>query len=276
MSRPPIQAVVFDCYGTLIDFDDSGFERAYGTVCEMQGLQVNGKAVFEKWMEVWRRSEPTAAVAAAMENDPGPLSTVEPRVKPRVLSRSGGWTRALDGEPPEFRHYRDEWPEHFEIVFEELGIPGDPRLASEHLRQLLASAPLYPEVHEVIASLSKRLPVAAMSNADNDFLLPCLERNALSFPVIVTSEDVKAYKPHIAIFNAVSEAIGVPHTGVLYVGDSRTADVIGAKHAGMYSAWVNRRGAAYHPKDGEPRLYEPDFEITHLADLLEIVDAAKP
>ena len=65
----------------------------------------------------------------------------------------------------------------------------------------------------------------------------------------------------------------MPLTNILYVGDSRTADVIGAKHAGMYSAWVNRRGASYHPKDGEARLYEPDFEITGLAELLSIVDA---
>ena len=81
-------------------------------------------------------------------------------------------------QPPQFRHYRDEWPEHFEIVFEELGVPGDAAVASEHLRVLLATAPLYDDVAPVIEELSKRLTVAAMSNADNDFLLPCLERNS--------------------------------------------------------------------------------------------------
>jgi 2-haloalkanoic acid dehalogenase type II len=271
VTRPPIEAVVFDCYGTLIDFDDAGFERAYAVICEKQGLPVTGKQVFDKWMEVWRRSQPSADL---VENEPGPLSAepdIQPR--PRLLRHSGGWTRSLDGPPPAFHHYRDEWPEHFEIVFEELGAEGNATLASEHLRLLLASAPLYPEVITVIEELSKRLPVAAMSNADNDFLLPCLERNKLTFPTIVTSEDVQAYKPHVAIFNAIAEAIEVPHPNILYVGDSRTADVIGARHAGMYAAWVNRSGASYHPKDGEARLYEPDFEIANLAELLEIFNA---
>jgi len=273
VTKPPIEAVVFDCYGTLIDFDDAGFERAYGIVCEKQGLPVTGKQVFDKWMEVWRRSEPTDAVADMVENEPGPLSEAEPSLKRRVLTKSGGWTRSLDGEPPEFRHYRDEWPEHFEIVFEELGVDGDAGRASEHLRELLGSAAVYPEVASVIEELSKRTIVAAMSNADNDFLLPCLQKNKLSFPVIVTSEDVRAYKPHIVIFNAVSQAIEVPLTNILYVGDSRTADVIGAKHAGMYSAWVNRRGVPYQAKEGEARLYEPDFVLANLEELLSIVHA---
>jgi putative hydrolase of the HAD superfamily len=111
-----------------------------------------------------------------------------------------------------------------------------------------------------------------MSNADNDFLLPCLDRNGLKFPSVITSEDLQVYKPHVAIFNAVSDALGVPHTSILYVGDSRTADVFGAKHAGMFSAWVNRKGAVYHHNE-TPHPYEPDFEIANLEDLLRIVDA---
>jgi len=273
VTTPPIEAVVFDCYGTLIDFDDAGFERAYGIICEKQGLAVTGKQVFDKWMEVWRRSVDSSEVAAAVENEPGPLSA-EPDIQPRVLRHSGGWTRSLDGTPPSFHRYRDEWPEHFEIVFEELGADGDAEVASEHLCELLASAPLYPDVRPALETLSKRTTIAAMSNADNDFLLPCLKRNNLSFPVIVTSEDVRAYKPHVAIFKAVADAIDLPLTNILYVGDSRTADVIGAKHAGMYSAWVNRRGVPYHPKDGEARQYEPDFEIASLLELSGILDAS--
>lgn len=274
MTNPPIEAVVFDCYGTLLDFDDAGFERAYGLICAEQGLNVTGKAVYDKWMEIWRRAEPSVAIAAVMENEPGPLSEADHSLAPRPSRLSGGWTRSLDGPPPPFRHYREEWPEHFATCFEELGLSGDAAAASERLRVMLAEADTYPEVTEVIEALSRRVPVAAMSNADNDFLLPCLERNGLKFSVVVTSEDVVAYKPHLAIFNAVSEAIGVPHTSILYVGDSRTADVIGAKHAGMYSAWVNRSGGSYHPPSGVPRPYEPDFEVQNLRELLRIFDGS--
>jgi hypothetical protein len=41
----------------------------------------------------------------------------------------------------------------------------------------------------------------------------------------------------------------------------------------MQSAWVNRRGASYHPEDGAARPFEPDYEIAELNALLRIVDA---
>ena len=50
-----ILAVAFDCYGTLVDFGDDSFVRAYGTICEEQGLPYDGQVFFDKWMEVARR-----------------------------------------------------------------------------------------------------------------------------------------------------------------------------------------------------------------------------
>ena len=41
-----------------------------------------------------------------------------------------------------------------------------------------------------------------------------------------SSEGARAYKPHLAIFERLSEAIGVPKEEILYVGDSPFADVI--------------------------------------------------
>ena len=50
-----ILAVAFDCYGTLVDFGYDSFARAYGTICEEQGMAYDGQVFFDKWMEVWRR-----------------------------------------------------------------------------------------------------------------------------------------------------------------------------------------------------------------------------
>ena len=52
---------------------------------------------------------------------------------------------------------------------------------------------------------------------------------------------------------------------MLYVGDSQSADVLGAKNAGMPVAWVNRDGASL--KEGVP---QPDHEIASLCDLLDL------
>ena len=54
---------------------------------------------------------------------------------------------------------------------------------------------------------------------------------------IVISEEVGVMKPHPKIFNYSTELVGVDRSEILYVGDSLTSDVIGAKKAGWKVAW---------------------------------------
>src|SRR3990172_2626920 len=134
--RYGIAAVAFDCYGTLVDFGDDSFKDAYGLICAEQGLGVDGQVFFEKWMEVWRRlarggrsaDGGSVGVAVTALNRPGPLSEAEPfPPPPRHHPPPAGRSRSLDGPLPPFRPYRQEWPEHFAVCFEELGVSGDPQ-----------------------------------------------------------------------------------------------------------------------------------------------------
>jgi 2-haloalkanoic acid dehalogenase type II len=279
-----ILAVAFDCYGTLVDFGDDSFVRAYGTICEEQGMPYDGQVFFDKWMEVWRRlaaegktmgGNVDAGIAiragSAVANSPGPLSAAEPSVPhPAHHTPSAGRNRALDGPIDDYRPYREEWPEHFEICFEELGLPGDARRAHDRLVELIAGGQAFPEARRVVETISRRLPTALLSNADDDFLLPCLRRNALVFPVVVSSESAQAYKPHAAIFRDLATQVGLPLENILYVGDSRLADVIGAKHAGMQAAWVNRNDADGWKRPAEHE-FDPDFEVSTLDGLLDVL-----
>jgi 2-haloalkanoic acid dehalogenase type II len=226
--------------------------------------------------------EPSASKA---RNEPAPLSPPEPTHHPDHHTPSAGRNRTLDGPVPPFRPYREEWPEHFALCFQELGAEGDAEAAYVALRELLGEAPAFPESKAVVEALGRRMPVALLSNADDDFLRPCLERNGLAFPVVVSSESARVYKPHVAIFRALGDALALPLESILYVGDSRFADVAGAKNAGMHAAWVNRKGAANRPleaaADGseeqaqarERQLPPPDFEVGSLDRLLEIISA---
>jgi 2-haloalkanoic acid dehalogenase type II len=284
-----IEAVAFDCYGTLVDFGDGAFAQAYGLICAEQGLAIDGQAFYDKWMEVWRRlahlgqsADPAIAIAvSSLKNEPGPLSETEPvPPHPQHHTPSAGRNRALDGPLPPYRPYREEWPEHFAICFEELGVQGDAQAAHERLVEMLGQAQAFPEARRVVETVSRRLPVAAMSNADDDFLYPCLARNGLVFPVVISSETAKAYKPHVTIFKALSESIGLTPDKTLYVGDSRLADVAGAKNAGMRVAWVNRfkssqggstRMGAEDGTSTRPPV-EPDYEIESLDGLLDVLE----
>jgi 2-haloalkanoic acid dehalogenase type II len=285
-----IKAVTFDCYGTLIDFGDESFARAYGQICAEQGIPLDGHVFYDKWMEVWRRLAQDGQSAdggsigvlpATTPNTPGPLSeaeTIPPH--PDHHTPSAGRNRSLDGPVPHFRPYREEWPEHFAICFEELGVEGDPLRAHNRLVELIAEGEAFPETHRAVAAVRSRLPIALLSNADDDFLLPCLERNRLSFPVLVSSEAARAYKPHAAIFRTLAEVLDMPPASILYVGDSRLADIAGAKNAGLQAAWINRkpdatanRSIEVHSNGAGKLTFEPDYVIDSLDALVPILDA---
>jgi 2-haloalkanoic acid dehalogenase type II len=271
-----IEAVAFDCFGTLIDFGDEAFAEAYGVICAEQGIAIDGKTFYDKWMEVWRRLivNPEAADAparGAVVNTPGPLSQeADIPVHPDHHAPSAGRSRALDGPVGPFRTYREEWTEHFALCFEELGVEGDAAAAHERMRELLCQAGAFPESRRVVERIGRRMPVAMLSNADDDFLHPTLSRNGLVFPVIVSSESARAYKPHAAIFRRLSESMGLEPQQILYVGDSRLADVTGARNAGMKAAWVNRKRNTEWSASGRT-LLEPDYEVQSLDNLIDVL-----
>jgi FMN phosphatase YigB (HAD superfamily) len=104
--------------------------------------------------------------------------------------------------------------------------------------------------------------VALLSNADDDFLGECLDRNGLRFDTVVTSEQAEAIKPNPAIFAYLARKMDVAPENVLYAGDNPIPDVLGPHRAGMVSAWVNRNGAR------KPRnVPQPDVRVRSLEEL---------
>lgn len=83
---------------------------------------------------------------------------------------------------------------------------------------------------------------------------------------IVVSAVVGARKPDSAIFHAAAERIGVAPPSILFVGDHPEADVAGAAHAGMRTAWL-RRGRDW-PVQLAPAV--PDIIVESLGELLWI------
>ncbi len=281
MTNPRIEAVAFDCFGTLIDFGDEAFAEAYGLICAEQGIAIDGTVFYDKWMEVWRRlvAKPDATQTRSSHpdgalpvNSPAALSPeIDVPAHPNHHAPSAGRNRALDGEVGPFRTYEEEWTEHFALCFEEFGVAGDAPRAHRRLVELLARSKAFPESKRVVEAISRRLPVAMLSNADDDFLLPPLEHNGLSFPVVISSQSARAYKPHVAIFRRLSDELDLPPERILYVGDSKLADVTGARNAGMPVAWLNRKRNSEWGTEGRD-LLSPTYEIETLDGLLAILN----
>jgi 2-haloalkanoic acid dehalogenase type II len=280
MTTSRIDAVAFDCFGTLIDFGDEAFAEAYGLICAEQGIAIDGPAFYEKWMEIWRRLVATPDATQPRSSHPdGALPVNAPAaLSPQVdvppyadgHAPSAGRNRALDGDVGPFRTYREEWTEHFALCFEELGVSGDAARAHDRMVELLALSNAFPESKRVVETIGTRLPIAMLSNADEDFLHPPLDRNGLHFAVVISSESARAYKPHVAIFRELSRQLNLPPERILYVGDSKLADVTGARNAGLQTAWLNRkRNTEWGTSNNS--LLEPHHEIETLDGLLAIL-----
>lgn len=153
-----------------------------------------------------------------------------------------------------------------ERAFRELGIEDAAREHIDALFERFNSAPAYPDVRPTLADLDGRVITGVLSNADVENIDGALRMNGLRFPVVVTSEGVRRYKPRPEIFRQALALLGRRAEETLYVGDSQEDDVGGARGVGIRVAWLNRRGEALRP--GIPA---PDYEIKSLKEVLKIV-----
>ena len=126
---------------------------------------------------------------------------------------------------------------------------------------------IFPESRDVLARCS--VPVCLVSNVDNADLASALSHSDLSFELIVTSEDCRAYKPRPEPFEKALSLLGLSSNEVLHVGDSLSCDVRGAKAQGIRALWINTKGKTL------PAGYEqPEYVSTDLTGILDILNSS--
>jgi 2-haloalkanoic acid dehalogenase type II len=227
---PRVQAVALDAYGTIIDFTEPDFIVTMAEICDRQRLDADAA-------DLWRR-----------------------------FLRAAFLLRAENHHQPVYRRYDEAWAAQFERVFRRLGLDGDPWDAARYLKKKLAAADAFEEARPAIETLGRHYPLGLVSNADDDFLSACLERNGLCFDTVVTSEQAKAIKPNPAIFLEFARRLNVAPDQILYAGDSPIPDLLGPRQAGFKVAWVNRSGAR-RPRKVPP----PDLRVRSLTELVSIL-----
>ncbi|GLQ88150.1 HAD family hydrolase [Dyella flagellata] len=120
---------------------------------------------------------------------------------------------------------------------------------------------LYPDALPALERLRTAWPVASLTNGNAD-----LERIGLHlhFAHRICARDVGVAKPDVRIFLAAAQKLGVAPEHILHVGDDPELDVVGAREAGMRTAWINR---ARHPWPGTLGV-APDLDLSDLAGLV--------
>ena len=95
----------------------------------------------------------------------------------------------------------------------------------------------------------------------------CDEYNLTSLlDVIIDSTVFGKIKPDPSIFEAALSELGVNPEEAIYVGDSYTADMVGAKKVGMWTAWM----IGNQPKECLD-LSVVDIQLTHLHELTDFL-----
>ncbi|MBN1305916.1 MAG: HAD family hydrolase [Anaerolineales bacterium] len=113
----------------------------------------------------------------------------------------------------------------------------------------------------------KKLRIGMISNAGyNKDVLQLIEKFRITpyFDFILTSAECSYRKPHPSIFEMALVQWNFPPQSIAMVGDTLTADVLGANAIGMLSIWITRRAENQRPARQD---IHPDITIQTLAEL---------
>jgi len=225
-----LKGIIFDVHRTLVD--DSGFPR--DKICRLlrqSGVNLDMPAYFQCYDDLTKKYFN--------------WSLIDPFITIREIHR-----RRLTE------------------IYQRYQVDRDIEADLNFLWDCIGSSKIYPDASEVLKKLWKKYELAILTNADeNDPLLAKLKQAGYQFNTIVTSFQLKKYKPDAELFYYVLEKMKLKKEEAVMVGDSPSSDIVGAVNAGIKIIWINRRQvqlADLYPK--------PDFQISNLNGLLEIVN----
>jgi 2-haloalkanoic acid dehalogenase type II len=168
---------------------------------------------------------------------------------------------ALEAGP--YRRYREVLAEALRGVGADLGAT----VSDEDAAAFGASVPAWPafaDSAEALATLHARYRLGVLTNCDDDLFAGSSRRLGDPFDMVVTAQQVGAYKPSLRGFAMVTERFGIPRERILHVAQSLFHDHVPAKRLGMATVWVDRRhgrpgSGATPPADATPDLVVPDM-----------------
>ncbi len=123
----------------------------------------------------------------------------------------------------------------------------------------------FPDVPAALAKLHTKFKIVVLSNGDPDMLETAKHYHGVAFDKVISVAESNAFKPHIATYTKSAEIMDVRMDEVLFVAN-HAFDCIGAKSAGMYSAFIDRRSRPFGRTPHQPDIWVDDMKS--LADLM--------
>ena len=227
-----IKALMFDFYGTVVDMQ-AGLTRAITPYLAEKGYTENPPTRLVTW---WRRTH--------FEN-----SMID-----ALLHR-------------EHTPYREIGHEALDYTLQRAGIEHTDQEVRELVSRIERLDP-FPDVVEALARVKAHgLRLVILSNGDPDMLARGVPHSGTAqlWERVISVEEAGSFKPHRDTYAAAARLIGLDPCEILFVAN-HAFDCIGAKAAGMATAFVDRR----HRPFGNRR-YPPDLIVTDFTELTEVV-----
>lgn len=157
----------------------------------------------------------------------------------------------------------------YQMTFEELGIDGDPVLATKTYEGKLGQYGFALDgAEEACAKLSKKYGLYIVTNGLKSVQTPRLLKTEIPQYVkgIYISEDVGHDKPAAEFFDKVfADHPELKRSETVIVGDSLSGDIAGGNNAGILTCWVNRTG------EKRPENLRIDYEINDITQLEKVL-----
>ena len=226
--RDRITVCMFDQYGTVVDMQ-KGLTEVAEPYLRGKGWQGNPGS-FVTW---WRRTH--------FEN-----SMID-----ALLHR-------------EHTSYREIGQRAVSYTLERAGIPHTPGEVAELVESITRLKP-FPEVPVALDRLRTRYKLVVLSNGDPDMLEAAKPHHGIPFDRIISVAEAGSFKPHVATYTRAAALLGVRMDQVLFVAN-HAFDCIGAKAAGMHTAFIDRRQRPFGQTPHQPDLRVADMQA--LAEML--------
>jgi 2-haloacid dehalogenase len=158
----------------------------------------------------------------------------------------------------EHTSYREIGHRSVAWVLERAGIP----YTMDEVRYLVAHIETlrpFPDVPAALARLKAKYKIAVLSNGDPDMLEAAKQYHRIPFDAVISVTVANAFKPHVATYTKAAEIMGVPMEAVLFIAN-HSFDCIGAKAAGMHTAFIDRRQRPFGMTPYQPDLVVPDMQ----------------
>ncbi|MEK1941718.1 MAG: haloacid dehalogenase type II [Pseudomonas sp.] len=192
--------LTFDCYGTLIQWDEGLLAAIEKMLANRAAHQVRP----QRFIEVYDHHE-----------------------------------HALEQTPPH-RSFRQVTREGLRLAMEQLGLPSSPADGELLADSISTMPPFPEVPSTLAELKAMGFNICIVSNTDDDIIAGNVAQLGGHIDRVITAQQAGAYKPNPRLFNYAHEQLGVSRDEVVHICASPHLDHAAARDMGFRCVWVDR------------------------------------